>query len=166
MNRIHFSVFLTLLIFLTLSLTVAAQVVDIPDPSLRAAVESALGKASSDPITADEMATLTALDSNWIGPISDLTGLEGATNLTRLDLEGNSISDISPLVSNTGLGSGDSVYVRGNPLSIASVQTHIPALKSRGVRVDFDPIALSYDLNGDGTINILDLVAVAGQFSE
>ena len=50
----------------------------------------------------------------------------------------NSISDISPLVANTGLGSGDTVDLRRNPLSSASINTHIPALQRRGVTVEFD----------------------------
>ena len=48
----------------------------------------------------------------------------------------NSISDLSPLVSNTGLGTGDMVDLDGNRLlSYASIYTHIPALKTRGVTV-------------------------------
>ena len=51
-------------------------------------------------------------------------------------LVSNSISDISPLVSNTGLGTGDMVDLGGNRLlSYASIYTHIPALKARGVTV-------------------------------
>ena len=53
------------------------------------------------------------------------------------DLVSNSISDISPLVSNTGLGTGDIVDLGGNwLLSYASIYTHIPALKARGVTVN------------------------------
>ena len=52
------------------------------------------------------------------------------------DLVSNSISDLSPLVSNTGLGTGDMVDLGGNwLLSYASIYTHIPALKARGVTV-------------------------------
>ena len=58
--------------------------------------------------------------------ISDISALAGLTKLTELDLGWNSISDISPLVANTGLGSGDTVNVRDNPLSYASIKTHIP----------------------------------------
>ena len=60
------------------------------------------------------------------------------TQLTFLDLRSNSISDISPLVANTGLGSGDTVDVQRNPLSYASIHTHIPTLQSRGVEGRFD----------------------------
>ena len=41
-------------------------------------------------------------------------------------------------MANTGLGSRDTVDVRHNPLSYASIHTHIPTLQSRGVEVRFD----------------------------
>ena len=70
--------------------------------------------------------------------ISDILALSGLTELTELRLERNSISDLSPLVANTGLGGGDTVNVRSNPLSDQSINTHIPALQSRGVMVEYD----------------------------
>ncbi len=73
-----------------------------------------------------------------INHISDISAVAGLTNLTSLDLYGNHISDISPLVANTGLGSGDTVFLRENPLSYLSIKTHIPTLLSRGVIVDFN----------------------------
>ena len=187
---------------------------NIPDPNLRAAVESALRVASGAPIVASEMEALTRLEARNAN-ISDLTGLEFATNLTELHLgpervanewrnsnavkdlsplagltqltllhlPGNSISDISPvadltnltwlnlwgnsisdifpvagltkltdlylgdnnisdlspLVANTGLGNGDTVNVKGNPLNFyTSIKIHIPTLQGRGVTVEFD----------------------------
>ena len=85
-----------LLMYLILPLTATAQIVNIPDSNLRAAVEAALGKASGATITTDEMATLIRLDASDAG-IHDLNGLEAATNLTELDLGNNSIADISAL---------------------------------------------------------------------
>ena len=67
--------------------------------------------------------------------ISDISAVAGLTKLTDLYLRNNIISDISAVVSNTGLGSRDEVDVRGNPLSDVSMNTHIPALESRGVKV-------------------------------
>ena len=216
---------------------VARAAVEIPDSNLRTAIETALGKASGAPITADEMATLTRLEASEAG-IRNLTGLEGATNLidlglwknsvkvlsplagltkltglylggssasdlsplvgltnleslfldgngtsdlsplagltklTRLALNNNSvsdlsplvgltnlkwmrlasnnISDISPLVANTGLGSGDTVDFRSNPLSYSSIQAHIPALKSRGAKIEFDNRTLTSPLKISG----------------
>ena len=72
--------------------------------------------------------TTLNLDNNSISSISAVSGL---TNLTTLRLDNNSISDISPLVSNTGLGAGDTLTLDANPLSYPSIYTHIPALKAR-----------------------------------
>ena len=81
--------------------------------------------------------TYLRLDNN---SISDISAVARLTNLTYLRLGNNSISDISPLVANTGLGDGIVVDVKGNPLSSLSLITHISALHSRGVRVDFDNV--------------------------
>ena len=94
---------------------VAEAVIDFPNPNLRAAVETAFGKAEGDPITPSEMATLTRLEAQNAN-ISDLTGLEHATNLAGLWLgdkevqekgwiNSNSIKDLSPLAELTNLQS-------------------------------------------------------------
>ena len=253
MNKqfLRFPFFLSM--FLTLPLTATAQVVDIPDLNLRAAVETALGKTSDDTITVADMARLTHLEARNTN-ISDLTGLEHATNLrdlflgdthvegvgwinsnsikdlsplagltnltwldiggnnlsnispvsglinltalrlwrnnisdispvadltrlTELNLDGNNISnisavagltdlaklrlthnrisDISPLVANTGLGSGDRVFVNDNPLSFVSIKTHAPALQSRGVTVEFDKRVLPPPINANGMVRLV-----------
>ena len=267
---------LSLFISLSIPLTATAQIVEIRDPNLRAALENALNKASGAPIIASDMETLTNLRSPNAN-ISDLTGLENATNLTWLwlhynsisdisplaglnkltslllnnnsitdisplaglnkltnlwlhhnsisdisplaglnkltrllldsnsitdisplaelnkltnlglrrnsisdisplagltnlgilDLGNNSISDISPLVENTGLGSEDFVNLTENPLNALSINTHIPALLSRGVIVAFyNVVARSADVNGDGVVNIFDLVSVVANFGK
>ena len=79
--------------------------------------------------------------------ISDISPLEGLNNLTHLSLSGNSISDLSPLVANTGLGTGDQVFLEGNPLNNTSVNTHIPVLQSRGVTIEFNDIGYIPDPN-------------------
>ena len=76
--------------------------VAIPDTNLRAAIAAALGKVSNAPITQVELATLTYLDASDEG-ISDLIGLEAATNLDTLHLSDNNITDISPLAGLTNL---------------------------------------------------------------
>ena len=84
-----------------------SPVVSIPDANLRAAIETALEKASGAPITEAEVKRLTQLTARN-ARITDLTGLQFANNLTRLDLgnsyvigEGfsnrNEISELSPL---------------------------------------------------------------------
>ena len=116
------------------------------------------GNSISDLSTLSNLTSLERLYL-WSSSISDISALSNLTSLERLYLNGNSISDISvlssltrlrwlylsdnsisnlaPLVSNTGLGSGDRVDVRNNPLSETSINTHIPALQDRGVTVQF-----------------------------
>ena len=88
---------------------------------------------------ASALSSLTNLE--WLGlysnNVSDVSELVGLTNLETLNLNTNTISDIAPLVANTGLGRGDYVDVRSNPLSDTSLNTHIPALQGRGVSVLF-----------------------------
>ena len=68
----------------------SAEIVDIPNANFRAAVEAALGMTPGTPITSADMTILTSLEArNW--GISDLTGLELATNLTRLNLSNESL---------------------------------------------------------------------------
>ena len=67
----------------------------------------------------------------------DTSVLSGLTNLTTLHLAVNSISDISPLIANSGLGDGDTLFLRRNPLNYEAVNSHIPLLKDRGVTVSF-----------------------------
>ena len=95
------------------------------------------GNSISDlsPLAGLTKLTRLGLSKNSISGISALAGL---TNLTLLKLDNNSISDLSPLVANTGLGSRTEINVKGNPLSYLSIHTHIPALQSKGVTVEFD----------------------------
>ena len=242
MTKQSFRLMFFLLIFLSIPLTSTAQIVDIPDPNLRVAIEKHLGIAPGAIITVADMATLTELNASNTD-ISDVTGLEAATNLKTLDLGGeiiansfinsnsisdispiaalinltklrladnsisdisaieeltnlayldlsnnsisdisaiegvnylsglelydNSISDLSSLVANTKLAGGTRVDVRGNPLNAESINTHIPTLQSRGITVKFDDIvAQPADVNGDGVVNIFDLVLVGAQFGK
>ena len=73
--------------------------------------------------------------------ISDISAVVGLINLMHLNLGGNSILDIAPLVANSGLGSGDQVFLEENPLSYESIHTHIPTLQRREVTVTFSAIA-------------------------
>ena len=49
------------------------------------------------------------------------------------------------------MGSGDTVNLKSNPLSSASINTHIPALQSRGVTVEFDSSGGSSSSGGGGS---------------
>ena len=84
----------------------------IPDPNLRAAIETAVSKTLGGAITARDMEALTRLSARNSN-VTDLTGLEFATNLTYLHLGGktvggtwvnnNLITDISALAGLTNL---------------------------------------------------------------
>ena len=99
------------------------------------------------------VASLTNLTELWfdVNTITDISAVASLTNLGAVFLNHNNISDISPLAANTGLGSGDTVDVQRNRLNAQSLHTHIPALLSRGVTVEFDPPApfenVSFDIN-------------------
>ena len=75
--------------------TVPDEVI-FPDAGLAAAVRTALTLEDGMPIFPNKLAALTSLDAG-IKSITNLTGLEGATGLTWLNLSSNSLSDISPL---------------------------------------------------------------------
>ena len=153
-SRIAFAVFLILMFTAPFAV---AEVVDIPDVNLRARIEVLLNKAPGDVITVADMRTLTLL-SAVNADIRDLTGLEHATNLIWLELDNNAISDLTPLIPLTQLGG---VYLDNNPLSAESVDKHIPVLLGRGVDVSY---TLPSDVNGDGMVNIQDLVSVTQHF--
>ncbi len=65
--------------------------------------------------------------------VSDLTALQQLTNLTWVYLPNNQITDLAPLITNAslgGLGEGDSVYLKGNPLSTHAQTNQIPELRN------------------------------------
>ncbi len=67
--------------------------------------------------------------------ITEVPSLSGLTQLRRLDLGFNNITDISSLL---GLTSRLYLDLRANPLSLSSINDHIPALENSGVVVLFD----------------------------
>ena len=112
------------------------------------------------------LANLTWLDLGG-NQITDISAVAGLANLRNLNLADNNITDLSPLVANTGLGVGDWVDVRGNPLSYLSIYTHIPTLQGRGVKVESDADGTRPpDVNGDGSVDVLDLIAVTSYFGD
>jgi len=70
--------------------------------------------------------------------IEDIGALVNLSNLSRVSLQNNQISDIQPLVNNSGIGSGDIIWLNGNPLSTTSSRERIPLLEERGVTVHHD----------------------------
>ena len=86
------------------------------------------------------LASLTNLTTLHVlaNQVSDISPLTNLTSLTDLSLRWNQISDIEPLVDNPGIGSGDTLDLRTNPLSSTSIHTYVPALEGRGVTVYSD----------------------------
>ena len=76
----------------------------VPDPVLLRALNYELGRRSVEPVTADELASLTRLFEGFNG-IKDLTGLEFAVNLETLWLGRGEIEDLTPLSHVRGLTS-------------------------------------------------------------
>ena len=92
----------------TISVTVSgvSEETWMPDANLRAAVRSTLDIQSGSALTQQAMTGLTTLiarGTSTSNQISDLSGLEYATNLTRLFLDSNPISDLTPLKGLTAL---------------------------------------------------------------
>ena len=96
---------------LLIAQSVSAQIVEIPDPNLRQAIRETLQLPDGVPITQLEMGRLRELEAEQ-REITDLTGLEFASNLTGLFVRGNwnntissssSSLDLSPLSNLTEL---------------------------------------------------------------
>ncbi len=83
--------------------------------------------------------------------IADVGHLGELTNLAHLDLADNEIETITALVANAGLAAGDTVDLRGNPLTHDAITVSLAKLLNRGVRVlsDVPTIALGFSRSGD-----------------
>ncbi len=101
----------------------------IPDPNLLTAIANALGKPNASTITIPEMETLTHLIANDAG-IRDLTGLEKATRLQRIELRGNAITDLTPLA---GLIRLNNIKLRGNNITDVSPLANLKSLDWLGL---------------------------------
>ena len=127
--------------FIGVSGVVSAQVVEIPDPNLRAAIAAALDKAPDDAITRAEMETLDSLSAKY-GDITDLRGIEFAINLTSLVLGDNNISDISPVSTLTNLKRLGLGYNTISDISPVSNLTNLKTLGLRSNRIsDISPVS-------------------------
>ena len=78
-------------------------VIDVPDPNLRDTIREALKLPDDIPLTQLQMLRLEGLDAGGNRGITDLTGLEYASNLRGLGLYHNPIVDISTLAHLTKL---------------------------------------------------------------
>jgi len=74
--------------------------------------------------------------------VTDISSLQNLINLFSLYFSYNQLSDISALVSNPGLGSGDQIYMEYNYLDLTDGSQNkqdIETLLSRGVSIDYIP---------------------------
>ena len=74
----------------------------MPDPALRTAVRGEIGLLPDVPLAKERLRSVGYIDIAGKG-ISDITGLEFATNLRELDLRDNPITDLRPLANLTTL---------------------------------------------------------------
>ena len=84
------------IVFIYWCSTISAQVVEIPDPNLESAIREELNLPDEIPLTQQEMLRLAKLEAGE-SEITDLTGLEYATNLKDLRVCKNQIHDLRPL---------------------------------------------------------------------
>ena len=142
----------------------------VADPALRDLIaRQGAGGHVGDPLTERTLARAWRVWAFNAG-VSDLAGLETATNLRSLyagsnsitdlgplasldelaeiDLSHNLILDIAPLTTNTGIGEGDRVSLTGNPLTQTSLNTHVPALREAGALVAVDSVAWTVAAGG------------------
>ncbi len=154
----------------------------MPDENLRQAVRERIG----DPITKTGMAAMVELNAGGRG-ITDLTGLEhatnltsallpvnlisdvtplsGLTNLTELWIFGNSISDVNPL---SGLTNLVSLQIDGNPISDTSPLYNLLVANGGNIR-DIDIIVSQYapwDVNEDGVVDASDSALVTAALGQ
>src|SRR6185295_6819522 len=92
---------LTLLALMSLTISVLAQNVSIPDPGLNAAIRLALQKPIG-PLTQQDLLGLTNLSAGGRS-IGTVEGLEAARNLKILDLDNNSITNFTMASALTNL---------------------------------------------------------------
>ena len=159
-----YTLLLSVMICLIFPTTTPAQTVDVPDTGLRAAINEALDKAPNAAITAAEMATLRNFEAHN-ADISELTGLEFATNLEDIRCNNNLISDLSAL---EGLIKLRVVEFRENVISDLSPLANLINLEwvivNHNLVSDLSPLANLVNLHGleisDNVIS--DLSPIAG----
>ncbi len=101
----------------------------MPDANLRQAVRDQLALPGDKPLLKTDMKRLTGLEGRKRG-ITDLTGLEYATQLQWTNLGENEIRDISPLAALIHL---EGLWIYVNPISDLSPLTNLVNLKQLNV---------------------------------
>ena len=147
MNYKHILSIAFLLIAGIITSAVANEADWMPDANLRQKVRAKLGLDAGAELTQAQMTELTKLwatDNN----ISDLTGLELATNLTQLSMWKNDISDLTPI---QGLTQLTFLNINHNDVSDISALSGLTALTRLNMKqnniVDVSPLLTLVNLN-------------------
>ena len=136
-----------------------AVAVAISDENLAAAIREALDLAAAAEITTDDLLRLETLDAEE-EEISDLTGIEHATNLIHLFLTDNNISDVSPLSNLTNL---KTLFLADNPILDTSPLYNL--FTAYWVTIDI-PVFSVWDVNEDGRVDAADVALVEAAFGQ
>ena len=138
------------------TVTIQATVVTFTDTNLAAVVREGLGLDANAPITSVVLLRLTTLYATN-SEISNLSGLEYATNLTALDLGWNSVSDIEPL---SGLTNLTTLNLRSNQISDISHLENLTNLEE--LKLDGNQIS---DVSSLENLTNLTLLWLTGEYS-
>ena len=118
----------------------------IPDPNLRIALRVGLGLAEGEDFSQSQLSALTGFTGASLA-ISDLTGLEHAIDLTRLDLNDNDITLVDALEDMTDL---TVLTLKGNNIVDLTPLDGLTKLQTLDLRenavVDVTPIATLTEL--------------------
>ncbi len=125
---------LTNLVFLSIGWTNVSDITFLAGlPALSyLSVSACIGLTDLSPLTS--LTNLIEL-SAYYNEFEDLSPLTGLVNLEYLDLHGNFITNIYPLVANTGIDDGDFVNITDNDFSCTDemILQQISILEGRGV---------------------------------
>jgi len=106
----------------------AEQIIQIPDPVLQQLVRDAVGRPTGD-LRLSDMLKLIDIGGNDM-EIGSVSGLEYATNLRIVNLLGNHITDLTPLVNLPNL---EGLNITGNGLTDVSVLSSLTGLLQLGI---------------------------------
>ena len=131
--------------------TIAVAPKWIPDVSLRDAFREQLNLGAGEDYTPQQLRAVTTFESE-MSSMSDLTGLEQATELTTLVLPGNEITDITPLQRLTEL---TTLNLAGNAITDISPLSGLTALTTLNLSGNgLTGIAALEDLTNLTTLNL------------
>nr|WP_246569899.1 leucine-rich repeat domain-containing protein [Lentibacillus saliphilus] len=99
----------------------------VPDDQLRKAINAELGKPEDYEPTINDLESLTALDASATN-VTNLEGLQYATNLKRLNISANRISDFGPIAQLTQLEELDAYTSAISDLTFITNLNHLTSL--------------------------------------